>query len=37
MQGASRETDIFELNITPLIFSVEFIYYHEMVCYYKLF
>jgi len=25
IQGASRETDIFEINITPLIFSVEFI------------
>ena len=25
LQGASRETDVFEINITPLIFSVEFI------------
>jgi hypothetical protein len=24
-QGASREMDVFEINITPLIFSVEFI------------
>ena len=28
--GVSREKDVFEINITPLIFSVEFIYYHEM-------
>ena len=26
VQGASQETDVFEINITPLIFSVEFIY-----------
>ena len=31
IQGASRETDVFEINITLLIFSVEFIYYHEIV------
>jgi len=34
IQSASRETDVFEINIIPLIFSVEFIYYHEMICYY---
>ena len=34
VQGASRETDVFEINITSLIFSVEFIYYHEMIRYY---
>ena len=26
--------DVFQINITPLIFSVEFIYYHEMIRYY---
>ena len=25
IQGASRETDVFKINITPLIFGVEFI------------
>ena len=25
---------LFEINITPLIFHVEFIYYHEMIHYY---
>ena len=34
IQGASRETDLFEINIAPLFFSVEFIYYHEMIRYY---
>jgi len=34
VQGASRETDVFEINITPLIFSVEFIQYHDMIRYY---
>ena len=34
IQGLSRETDVFEINITPLIFSAEFIYYHEMIRYY---
>ena len=34
VQGVSRETDDFEIYIIPLIFSVEFIYYHEMIRYY---
>ena len=34
IQGESRETDVFQINITPLIFSVEFFYYHEMIRYY---
>jgi hypothetical protein len=34
IQSASRETDVFEINIIPLIFSVQFIYYHEMICFY---
>ena len=33
VQGASREMDFFEININALIFSVEFIYYHEMIRY----
>ena len=37
VQGASQEMDIFEINITPLIFSVEFIYYQEMLRYYMSF
>ena len=31
VQGASREADVFEINVTPLIFSVEFVHYHEMI------
>ena len=34
IQSVSREKDVFEINITPLIFSAEFIYYHEMIRYY---
>jgi hypothetical protein len=34
LTGASRETDVFKINITPLIFSVEFINYQEMINYY---
>ena len=34
IQGVSRETHVFEINFTPLIFSVAFIYYHEMIRHY---
>ena len=37
IQNASRETDVLEINSTPLIFSVEFIWYHEMIRYYMSF